>query len=240
MSQQLEPIQSLWVGYGLSKLERMCVQSYLDHGHPFDLYTYNFVSNVPDNVRVKNADRIVPIEKINQFQNLANFSDYFRYCMLLANGGYWVDLDNFCLRTYDFQVPYVFSSQRPGPNSNDSEINAGVIKVPAQSEIMSFCVDQVERTDTKTSHWSQIGPGLLMDAYHRFGLERYLKPYHTFCPLDYFGAPANVISPSHGDYQFPQETYSVHLWNEEMRRGSVDKDASYPGSLYDRMERKGR
>ena len=240
MSQQLEPIQSLWVGSTLSKLERMCIQSYLNQGHLFYLYVYDYAGEVPEGVKVRDADSVVSSNKIEQFQNLANFSDYFRYNLLLRNGGYWVDLDNFCLRPYDFQVPYVFSSQRPGPKSNDSEINAGVIKVPANSEIMTFCVKQVEMMDTKTNHWSQIGPGLLMDAYHRFGLERYLRTYWTFCPLDYFGAPANVISPSHGDYQFPKETYSVHLWNEEMRRAGADKDASYPDSLYERLERKGR
>ncbi len=236
----LELISSLWVGDRLSTLERICVESYLRHGHPFFLYSYNQVGNVPDEVHMRPADEIVPREKILQFQNLANFSDYFRYRMLLQHGGIWVDLDNFCLKPYFFPQPYVFSSQRPGPRSQDSEINAGVIKVPAHSEIMEFCVRQVELTDTTKNHWSQIGPGLLMDAYHRFHLESYLKPYRTFCPLDYFSAPANVVGPSSGDYPFSTETYSVHLWNEELRRANVDKDGSYPGSLYERLKMRGR
>ncbi len=236
----LDPIQSLWIGSRLSKLERMCVESYLRHGHPFFLYVYDQVGNVPDGVHIRPADEVVSRENIYQFQNLANFSDYFRYRLLQEAGGFWVDLDNFCLRPYDFSAPYVFSSQRPSARSQDSEINAGVIKVPAHSDIMQFCVDQVDLMDTKTNHWSQIGPGLLMDAYHRFGLEKQLQHYSAFCPLDYFGAPANVIGRGTEDYKFLPQTYSVHLWNEEMRRANVDKDAEYPGSLYDRLARTGR
>lgn len=236
----LDPVQSLWIGNRFSTLERMCVESYLEHGHAFFLYSYDQVGNVPDKVHMRPADEIVPREKILQFQNIANFSDYFRYCMLLEYGGYWVDLDNFCLKPYDFQTPYVFSSQRPSAKSQDSEINAGVIKVPARSEIMQFCVRQVELTDTTKNAWSQIGPGLLMDAYHRFHLENYLMPYRTFCPLDFFGAPANVVGPSSGDYPFSTETYSVHLWNEEFRRAGANKDAEYPGSLYERLKKRGR
>lgn len=233
-------IQSLWVGPRLTKLENMCIASYLAHGHMFHLYTYSDVDNVPVGTTVKRADRIAPLSMIDKFQNIANFSDYFRYMLLWANGGYWVDLDNFCLRPYDFQVPYVFSSQRPGPASNESEINAGVIRVPEPgTEIIRFCLDQVRSMDTKTNHWSQIGPGLLLDAYHRFSLERYLKPYQTFCPLDFFGAPVNVIGPGTWNYQFPEEAYSVHLWNEEMRRACVNKDATYPNSLYERLKATG-
>jgi hypothetical protein len=236
----LEPIQGLWVGDKLSALERMCVESYLRHGHQFHLYTHGYVDNVPEGVHLKNADAIVPSEKIGQFQNLANFSDYFRYRLLLENGGYWVDLDNFCLKPYDFPEDYVFSSQRPNAQTLGSEINAGVIKVPARSEIMEFCVRQVELTDTTKSHWSQIGPGLLMDAYHRFHLEKYMKNFMTFCPLDYFGAPANVIGEDTHGYEFSFLTYSVHLWNEEMRRVGVDKNADHPRSLYERLRITGR
>ncbi len=237
----LDPIRSLWVGNELSTLERMCIESYQRVGHEFHLYSYNFVENVPPGTFYQEAEDIVPKAAIGVFQNLANFSDYFRYTLLYRHGGYWVDLDNFCLRPYDFQVPYVFSSQRPGPTSFESEINAGVIRVPEPcTPIMRFCLDQVAAMDTKTNHWSQIGPGLLMDAYHRFNLERYLKPYKTFCPIDYFTAPASVVGEGTWNTPFDLNTYSVHLWNEEMRRAGVDKNAKYPNSLYERLKATGR
>ena len=34
-------IQSLWIGQRLSDLERLCIRSFLQKGHPFHLYTYN-------------------------------------------------------------------------------------------------------------------------------------------------------------------------------------------------------
>ena len=33
-------IQSLWIGDDLTNLEKLCVQSFIDHGHEFHLYTY--------------------------------------------------------------------------------------------------------------------------------------------------------------------------------------------------------
>ncbi len=39
-------IQSLWIGNPLSKLERLCIQSFIDHGHEFHLYTYATVGSL--------------------------------------------------------------------------------------------------------------------------------------------------------------------------------------------------
>ena len=232
----LSIIQGLWIGDRLSPLEQICIKSYLRVGHPFHLYTYGGLEGIPAGVVIKDANPIAPKWKIETFQNLANFSDYFRYMLLWRNGGYWVDLDNFCLRPYDFKTPYVFSSQRPGRELNEHEINAGVIKVPPKSPIIEFCLQQSLLMDTKTNHWSQIGPGLLMDAYHRFNLEQFLQPNYVFCPLPFFDAPGNVFGPDSGN-QCVGNARSIHLWNEEARRAGIDKFGSHPGSLFEYLKR---
>jgi hypothetical protein len=235
----LEPIQSLWVGKELSTLERMCIESYQRMGHEFHLYVYGLVTNVPADTLIGDANLIVSSEMIGKFQNLANFSDYFRYVLLYKNGGYWVDLDNFCLRPYDFPEPYVFSSQLTADRGMD-EGNAGVIKVPAESRLMFNCLNKVLATDVQKTEWAGIGPILLRNEYAKLKLDRYMKSRWVFCPLNFFEAPANVIGPDTWMYKFPEETYSVHLWNEEMRRAGVDKNAKYPNSLYERLKATGR
>jgi hypothetical protein len=216
-------------------MENMCIKSFQRQGHPFRLYVYNPVANVPAGTLVADAEQIVPKSDIARFQNLANFSDYFRYSMLFQNGGYWVDLDNFCLRPYDFPEEYVFSSQLTSDRGMD-EGNAGVIKAPKNSPVMQYCLNKIDRMDVSRSEWAAIGPIMLRETYQPLRLGHYMKPHHTFCPLHYFEAPANVFSFGTWDIQFPSSTYSVHLWNEEARRSGIDKYAAHQGSLFERLK----
>jgi hypothetical protein len=229
-----DPIQGMWVGSRLSTLELACIKSYLDHGHPFHLYVYDNFVEVPETVEVRDANTIVPRSEIERFQNLANFSDYFRYKMLYLNGGYWVDLDNYCLKTYDFADPYVFSSQLVEEKTDD-ELNAGVIKVPARSELMRRCLVKVNGMNVKETTWAQLGPQTLLETVQELNLHSYRRTHLSFCPLHYFDAPGNIINSGTERTRFCGATYSVHLWNEELRRAGINKDADYPGSLYNRL-----
>ena len=231
----MDVIQSLWVGDRLSAMEQMCIKSFLRLGHPFHLYTYGAVVGVPEGAVVKDACDTAPSVNIRRFQNLANFSDYFRYNLLYQQGGWWVDLDVYALRPFQFDSPYVFSTQLVEARTGD-EVNSGVIKMPKAAPMMRWCLDRIANMDTLKTAWSEIGPALMGDGYRAFGLGRYVQPHRVFCPLHYFDAPANVMGPGSGSVQFGPNTYSVHLWNEEARRAGKDKDAAYSGdSLYERL-----
>lgn len=230
-------VQGLWVGDRLSTMERICIQSFLRNGHPFHLYTYDDVEGVPPEVTVLPAEVIAEPHCIGLFQNLANFSDYFRYCLLWRNGGWWVDLDTYCLKPFEFSEPYVFSSQLVIEGTND-EVNAGIIKVPAQSNFMRSCLDVVTHVDTTTNEWPALGPAVMLQMVQQFGFQHFVQPHGVFCPLNYFEAPGNLIAPGTGSVRFPDETRAIHLWNEEWRRAGADKDAEFPpDSLYERLKR---
>ena len=79
-------IQSLWVGGRLSNMEKLSIASYLHYGEKFHLYTYGPVEGVPEGVVIKDANEIVPQSDISKFQNMANFSDWFRYNLLFKKG----------------------------------------------------------------------------------------------------------------------------------------------------------
>jgi hypothetical protein len=232
----LDIIQSLWVGDKLSPMEQICIKSYLRMGHPFHLYTYGPVKGVPVGAVVKDANQIVPKWKIETFQNLANFSDYFRYLMLWKNGNWWSDLDSFCLRPFNFTDPYVFATQLSSNPGHPQDLCGGVMKVPSNSEIMRYCMERVAETDVKANDWADIGPALIMESVPRFDLVRYAKSKWFFCPLDHFDAPANIFGPESGK-QCVGDAHAIHLWNEEARRGGIDKFGSYPGSLFEWLKR---
>jgi len=244
-----DTIQSMWVGK-FSTMERMCIRSFLRHGHPFHLYVYGIVpEGIPNGVLVIDGNEIVPESEIKRFQNLANFSDYFRYSLLHKKGGWWVDTDMFCLKPFDFGS-YVFSTQietepprelkdgeiawQPYPEDiRISRITSGAIKVPPKSDIMDHCLNEVRQANLMTINYGKIGPELLRTAVPKFFLRRFMYPSYVFCPLDFFSAPWNVCKPGTSGMKFDPQTHAIHLWNRMWV--NCDKDGTYPDSLYERL-----
>ena len=235
-------IQSLWVGPRLSTMERLCIRSYQANRHDFTLYSYTPVENVPEGTTVKDANEIVPESDITRFRNLANFSDWFRYNLLFKKGGWWSDTDSVCVKPLDFSSDCVFSSEvvRFATGSR-GHTNCGNIKVPAGSEIMRWCVEQVQKTDTRTNTWSQIGPVLLKAAVERFDLTKYIQDGYVFCPLGWQDCPEAFLSPI--PPRINPQAYCIHLYNEMWQpsgsenRKSADKDGNYPSTcLYSQLK----
>ena len=57
-------IQSVWIGDRLSTMEQLAIQSFLDHGHPFHLYTYGPIANVPAGTTVKSGTAILAADAV--------------------------------------------------------------------------------------------------------------------------------------------------------------------------------
>jgi hypothetical protein len=216
-------------------MERMCLKSFVKQGHRVHLYAYEPLLGVPDGVEVKSAGDIVSSIETFRFQNAANFSDYFRACLLYRRGGWWVDLDLYCLRPFEFASDYVFSSQLTVCGTND-EINCGAIKAPSGSDVMLSLRNRIEGMDTKACAWADLGPRGFLGAVTHFNLQPYVQAHTAFCPLHYFEAPANVLGRGTRVTEFGPATYGVHLWNEELRRAGEDKNGRYPESLYERLQ----
>lgn len=94
-----QKITGLWVGDSLPLMPQLCIQSFLDHGHEFQLFTYKLYANIPPGTTVRNAREILPESAIFRDTNnsLAPFSDWFRMRFLAEEGGFWVDMDVVCL-----------------------------------------------------------------------------------------------------------------------------------------------
>lgn len=103
-------IQGLWVGKRITDLNRLCIESFLAKGHCYVLYTYERVDNVPEEVVVMSAEKIVPSSQIYSFNNsFAGFSDLFRSKLMYEKGGWYVDLDIYCVNKFDIPGEIVFS-----------------------------------------------------------------------------------------------------------------------------------
>ena len=111
---KLPVIQSLWIGDPLSKLEQLCIQSFLDNGHEFHLYVYTAIGNVPSGVIIKDGNEILPNQFIfrDDHGSVASFSDWFRYALLIMHGGFWVDMDMICIKPFAFSESFVFGLEK--------------------------------------------------------------------------------------------------------------------------------
>lgn len=85
----------------------LCMKSYVLHGNQPWLWTYQKLKNIPEGVIIKDANQVVPKDKVFLYtkdgkEDYAPFSDYFRYKAVYQNGGCWVDTDSILLKSFPF------------------------------------------------------------------------------------------------------------------------------------------
>ena len=219
----LLPIQSLWIGDELSKMEQLCILSFIKNGHEFHLYTYDKVKNIPEGTIIKDGNDILPksmIFKYSKHESVAGFSNYFRYKLIYDKGGYWVDMDTICIKAFDFEEPYVFSSTL----QNKLEIvNIGVIKAPIGSNVVKYAFDVCMAKDPTKIAWGETGPELFRESVKLHDLEKYAKNYMVFCPYNY----KDFNKLTEPNEKINSLSYAIHLFNEMWRRNKIDKNKKY-------------
>ena len=227
-------IQSLWIGDDLTNLEKLCIRSFIDHGHEFHLYTYADIGGIPDGTTIKDGNEVLPASKIffrGKNKSVAAFSDWFRYELLAVRGGFWVDMDYVCLRPFDFPADIVFAR-------NDNGYATSVIKFPARHE----CMTALAAACANTRHREKIGYltfyRLLSAEIRRLGLEHYAVPLSTLLPLE--TDPLSLIFEAGGDGRFGKNTYGMHF--ADSMAGDLlmtFKNANFPpDSVYEKLKRK--
>lgn len=230
-------IQGLWIGSELSKMELLCIKSFLYHGHEFHLYIYDPIKNIPEGVIVKDANEILAKSFVFQYNSggekgsFSGFANYFRYKLLIEKGNFWVDMDTICLKPFDFKEEYVFSSELD--QSGKEDINGGMIMAPVGSKMFVHAFDICMSKDIKKIVFAETGPVLLRKIVDLFDLRKYIKSYKTFCPIHYYKIKDIIKANDNIDEIMStliKDSHSIHLWHELWRRTKLDKNAEYPES----------
>lgn len=216
-------------------MERLCIASFLKHGHEVHLYVYQDTEGIPPGTVVRDGREILPESRIfmyREYATYAGFANFFRYKLLLEKGGWFVDADTLCLKPFEFPEQYVFSSQ-----SYPESVNLAAIKVPRGSDIMRFAWEECERMDPAQLQWEQAGPKLISRGVDHLALRRYVAPPDVFCPVDY-SQWREVLRPRK-ILRLSPRTRGFHLWNEMWRRSGTDKDQKWPRTCpYERWKRR--
>ncbi len=246
-------VQALWIGPSLSVLERLCIRSFLAHGHDFHLYTYGNVDGIPAGTKVLDGRVILPEESIFKYRDhdsYSGFSNLFRYKLLLERGGIWVDTDVVCLRPLDLARPLVIASEAINPDSLEFQTGKRrktatcLMKAPAGSPFMHRCLEESMRYDAETLTWGMIGPDLTQRLVQELGAEDLVAPTAAFCPVHYWNVKRLVASSRRHNWELRgrlwlKRSFGVHFWNEMWRRNNLHKNATYPQScLYETLKRR--
>src|SRR4029079_65929 len=151
---------------------------------PDGLYSYGDVKNVPAGTVVTHANRILPAAKIFKYRDhdsYAGFANYFRYKLLLEEGGWWADADVVCLKPFVFDDDYVIASEK---SDSGSEVAAScVIKAPRGSELMQYLWETCVSKNPSEIEWAETGPRLVEMAVRKLRLERYRKSHRAVRPV---------------------------------------------------------
>jgi len=228
----MSEVNGLWIGPRLSALERACVQSFLAKGHRFNLYVYDPVENVPAGCTLLDAASIVPRSEIFEHVtgpgrgSLGGFSDMFRYKLLYERGGWWADLDVFCLTETLPDLPIVIGRQ------DAALINGAMLRFPPRHSAMSEA-HQESLAKGRSIAWAEIGPELLTRYVADGKIATAVLPEAVFYPLHFtqFWAVFDPRRTAHAADKM-RGSACLHLWNEMIRRHGFDKNVLPPdGSL---------
>ena len=228
-------VQSLWIGTSLPPIQRLSIRSFLEHGHEYHLYAFEEIVGVPEGTIVRDASTILSRESIFCYQDgfgrgsYSAFSNLFRYKLIYEQGGWWVDTDVVCLRRFDFDDEFIFAMEREVDNTTMAA--SCVLKSPARSEYLGYCLQVCDAKDKARVTWGEIGPYLLNGAIKRFNLTSHLVPVHVFNPINHFEF-TDILKPGF-DVSRLADSYAVHLWNQRWKSQNIDPDDDgHPESLY--------
>jgi hypothetical protein len=225
----------LWIGDRLSTLERLCIASFLAHGHDVHLYAYGPIGGVPAGTQLRDAREVMPESSVFTYASglgkgsPSAFANEFRYKLLLERGGAWSDTDVVCLRPFTFleTMPHAVSSERlrPGYEEGGTRLaNAGLLKAPPGSPFIARCHEVASAANRSALTWGQTGPRLVNRVIDELGFGEFVLPPEAICPVDWWDLTPILIGP----VPDAPGTYGLHLWNEMWRRSGIDKDARYP------------
>jgi hypothetical protein len=205
---------SFWSGGDLSAYELACLSSVVKHGYELKLFSYQNISNVPDNIQMADAREIVEERYVNGFlikgkPSLSHFSDLFRYRLFQRTEHIWIDGDMMLLKPLDFSIPPLFIAREDAAN-----LCGAIMRIEGQSAQLSTLVRASEEVAERELVWGETGPRLLTKVFGINQLDEAAFPQDLFYPLHYTELwKAFLPAFTAESEQLCRKAYSVHLWN---------------------------
>lgn len=216
-------VHMLWIGPQIGIMEQLTLASFVHFGYDVHLWLYSetSTSNVPDTVKVMDANAVISSEEVFHYKkgsqfgtgkgSVAGFSDIFRYKLLYDYGGWWVDMDVTCLKAFDVETPYFFRGH------HNLLLVGNIMKAPKGSRLMWSCYTKAKEQVTADNRDWHLPIQILVDEVLAQGLENCI--YHGMSNTDEFDTIAKYfVRP----VNFPVEWCAIHWCNEVLRSRKID------------------
>lgn len=251
------PVNMLWIGDTLGRIELLSIASWLRAGHRVRLHCYRPFDGLPSEVELIDASATAPWERMEPLRHRATgsfalASNYFRYKLQADGMGLWSDSDVVALHPLDISTDVLFGLEE------DERINNAVLYLRKDLPIARDLVDLfkpkyfppwtrqylprlhglkqlIGRGKTPADMpWGSYGPTALTHLARKHRLLRQAKPIYVFYPLHYRDA-LKIFDPGISlDQLISKQTLTLHLWNEMLRevRAKTPPSSSPLGKLY--------
>jgi len=227
--------QSFWAGGSLTPYEMLCLRSFIDRGHTFDLYTFESNLRVPAGVCIRDAADVLPPEEFFVYEDgpgkgsPAAFANLFRYKLLAEKGGWWVDADVLCLSDEIPDFAEFLAAE------DDTLINVAILRFPPRHPLMVRCFEEAKRMG-RAVRWGDTGPFLLTRLVHALGYQDRTLPTEICYALHHYWA-TDILRPSRSAslVERMKPSLFVHLYNASLIQSGVQKNKAPPaGSMLHR------
>jgi hypothetical protein len=241
-----ETANMFWNGE-LTKLERMCIKSFVDNGFNVKLWSYT-------NLEVEGAEScdarlILPEESLTKYKqqhhsdmecdeslsSIAVFSDVFRYNVVAKFGGWWFDCDCFCLKHSEY-----FTELRNGKllvaglqDTRTVNVASGIFYAEQETakmmvKYLNVLLDEYNNTFPR---WGIVGPEFITDFVQRHKLYHGVTSIEKFYSINGFETHFFINS----DLKLVakaliKNSYVTHIWDSIIKY-MIDKNNFPKGSL---------
>lgn len=227
-------IRMFWHGSAPGLYEQLSIRSFLAQGHRVQVYAYGEYP-LPAGAELVDAATVLPAARVFNYRrgpgagSVAAFANLFRYKLLYEQGGTWADCDLFCRRSLKDLPPACVGRQDP------DTVNNGVMRFPAGHQLPAALFEAAERLGTDLA-WGDTGPQLLTRLLPDYP-DVVVLPAKSFYPVPWRHT-WQLLAPA--QYQrcvnAVADSYTVHWWNEIIRRIGMPKDRLPPeGSWLERQ-----
>jgi hypothetical protein len=212
MTDMKNNISTLWMDGPLRRIDAICLKSMVAQGMDVTVYTYGDIPNLPKGIKGADAESILKrdfIKRIslikkadhNQWQPVANFSDFFRVQLMKYGKGLWLDSDVFVFRPFQYDARNVYFAKEDAVR-----IGSPVYYVP-QNHPMISDFDHLMAQDTLMPNWLGFRRGTLRPFLWNLRGIKYSPPD---LGITIYGNDAFTrLAKRHGDYKkaMPKDTF---------------------------------
>ena len=178
---------------------------------------------MPAGVLAADAGAILPRGEIGRCQSIEAFADVFRYELLFREGGWWADVDVFCLTDRLPEARYAWAEEEPGV------INNAILKFPPGEPIVAELAKRARALAMQVKTWGATGPRLLSEVLRSFEPGDRAGTMSSFYPLHWLDAPQLLLPKSRSEIRRrAKDAMFLHLWASAFRDIGMDVNAEPP------------